>query len=159
MTFCTASQSKAKIYFTCRIADALVKADKLLLFKGSQGSVNASFFTLTLSLGALFRRMNSGMQWHIVIPLYISIRNCLRGSINKPTSFFRLRRVLGVRMRVARQTTKPKPQTGCAGFLSQRHSWRFYTLIAAMGQSRQVCPVRRLWFSPIAAVKFATIGV
>ena len=44
-----------------RITEALLKADKNVCFKGSNGSVNASFFTLTLSLGALFGRVNSGM--------------------------------------------------------------------------------------------------
>ena len=56
-----------------RITEALLKADRKVLFKGSNGSVNASFFTLTLSLGALFRRLNFRMQWHIVIPLYSSL--------------------------------------------------------------------------------------
>ena len=36
--------------------------------------------------------------------------------------------------------------------LSQRHTWRFYTPIAAIGKNRQVYPVQRLQFSPIAVI-------
>ena len=36
------------------------------------------------------------------------------------------------------------------GCLSRRHTWRFYTPIAAIGKNRQVCPLQRLRFSPIA---------
>ena len=36
--------------------------------------------------------------------------------------------------------------------LSQRHTWRFYTPIAAIGENRQVCPVQRLRFLPIAPI-------
>ena len=39
----------------------------------------------------------------------------------------------------------------CSSCLSQRHTWRFYTPIAAIGENRQVCPVQRLRFSPIGA--------
>ena len=94
-----------------RITEALVKADKNVCFKGSNGSVNASFFTLTLSLGALFGRVNSGM---------LTLRDTLYSSlvfqqekqivwevqsINHFFFFFRRRKVLGARMRVVRQTT------------------------------------------------------
>ena len=36
--------------------------------------------------------------------------------------------------------------------LGQRRTWRFYTPIAAIDENRQVCPVERLQFSPIAAI-------
>ena len=36
--------------------------------------------------------------------------------------------------------------------LSKRHTWRFYTPIVAIGENRQVCPVERLRFSPIADI-------
>ena len=36
--------------------------------------------------------------------------------------------------------------------LSQRHTWRFYTPIAVIGENRQVCPMERLRCTPIAAI-------
>ena len=36
--------------------------------------------------------------------------------------------------------------------LSRRHTRRFYAPIAAISENRQVCPVQRLRFSPIAAI-------
>ena len=43
-------------------------------------------------------------------------------------------------------------QSRLQSVLSQRHTWRVYTPIAAIGENRQVCPVQRLRFSPIAAI-------
>ena len=44
-------------------------------------------------------------------------------------------------------------QNGHRTLLSQRHTWRFYTTIAAIGENRQMYLVQRLRFSPIARIK------